>query len=70
MAQKLDFPMVQDLDLPDGWTIRVTAVDAAGATVTGVVVSDMAIIADAPLGASSGGGLEVGPFMLVPGPGA
>ena len=70
MAQKLDFAMPQDLDLPDGWTIRVTAVDAVGATVTGIVVSDMAIIADAPLGANAGGGLDVGPFMLVPGPGA
>ena len=70
MAQKLDIGMPQDLDLPDGWTLRVTAVDGSGSVVAGVNVSNMAIIADAPLGASAGGGLEVGPFMLVPGPGA
>ena len=58
--------MPQDLDLPDGWTIRVTAVDTGGNLVSGVSVSNMAIIADAPLGASSA--LSVGPFMLVPGP--
>lgn len=70
MAAKLDVPMPPDLDLPDGWTVRVTAVDLTGALVTGVNVSQMAIIADAPLGAGAGGGLEVGPFMLVPGPNA
>ena len=70
MAQKLDVSMPQDLDLPAGWSIRVTAVDTGGNLVTGVNVSNMTIIADAPLGASAGEGLEVGPFMLVPGPGA
>lgn len=59
--------MPQDLDLPAGWTIRVTAVDATGALVSGVNVSDMAIVADAPLGSDTGS-LAVGPFMLVPGP--
>lgn len=68
MPQKLDVAMPQDLDLPDGWTIQVTAVDSTGATVTGVNVSNMAIIADAPLGANPV--LNVGPFMLVPGPNA
>ena len=68
MSQKLDVSMPQDLDLPAGWKIRVTAVDSGGALVSGVNVSQMAIIADAPLGASVGDGLEVGPFMLVPGP--
>lgn len=59
--------MPQDLDLTSGWTIRVTAVDASGSLVSGVNVSGMGITADAPLGAD-GGTLEVGPFMLVPGP--
>lgn len=68
MSQKLDVTMPQDLDLPDGWTIRVTAVDTGGNLVSGVNVSNMAIVADAPLGAGAGGGLEVGPFLLVPGP--
>lgn len=69
MAQKVDVPMPQDLDLTAGWSVRVTAVDSAGAVVSAVNVSNMAIIADAPLGASAGT-LTVGPFMLVPGPGA
>lgn len=69
MAQKVNVPMTQDLDLPDGWTIRVTAVDGSGNTVTGVNVSNMSIVADAPLGADAGS-LAVGPFMLVPGPNA
>lgn len=69
MAQKLDISMPQDLDLSAGWTIRVTAVDVNGATVSGVNVSNMSIIADAPL-AGDIGVFEVGPFMLVPGPNA
>lgn len=68
MATKLDVPMPQDLDLTGSWKIRVTAVDAAGAVVSAVNVSNVAIIADAPLGADNS--LAVGPFMLVPGPGA
>lgn len=69
MAPKLQASMPIDLDLPDGWTVRVTALDSAGAVVAAVKVSDMAIIADAPLGTVPSQ-LEVGPFMLVPGPGA
>lgn len=68
MAQKLDVGMPQDLDLTAGWTLRVTAVDSTGALVNGVNVSNMSIIADAPLGAVDQ--LAVGPFMLVPGPNA
>lgn len=68
MSQKLDVSMPQDLDITAGWTVRVTAVDVNGAVVSGVTVSDMGIVADAPLG--NVGQLEVGPFMLVPGPGA
>lgn len=67
MAQKIDVAMPQDLDLTAGWTVRVTAVDSTGALVSGVNVSNMAMIADAPLGNVTT--LEVGPFMLVPGPG-
>lgn len=68
MSEKIDVAMPPLLDLPAGWAIRVTAVDASGATVTAVNVSDMGIIADAPLGVDDS--LNVGPFMLVPGPGA
>ena len=66
MAQILNVPMTQDLDLPDGWTVRVTAVDSAGAVVSAVQASEVSIVADAPLGNISA--LEVGPFLLVPGP--
>lgn len=67
MAQKIDVNMPQDLDLTAGWSIRVTALDASGNLVSNVNVSNMAIVADAPLGTNAGN-LAVGPFMLVPGP--
>lgn len=66
MATKLDVSMPQDLDLTAGWSIRVTAVDSSGAVVSGVNVSNMRIVADAPLGNTSA--LAVGPFQIVPGP--
>lgn len=72
MAQKLNVSMPQDLDLTGGWSVRITAVDASGNAVSGVNVSDMAIIADTPNPATSGdlggNGFTVGPYMLVPGP--
>lgn len=63
-----DAPMPPDLVLADGWTLRVTALDATtGAPVPGVTVSNLAI--EAELGAgTSPTDLETGPFMLVPGP--
>lgn len=67
MAQLLNVPMALDLDLRPGWSVRVTAVDALGALVSGVNVSNMSIIADSPT-SQTGSELEVGPFMLVPGP--
>lgn len=67
MAQIVNVPMPQDLDLLAGWTVRVSAVDATGATVSAVNVSGLSIIADAPTSAT-GIELAVGPFMLVPGP--
>lgn len=69
MAQKLDYGLPQDLDLPASWTIRVTAVDANGALVSGVNVANMAIVAETPDPATADQ-LAVGPFMLVPGPNA
>lgn len=68
MAAKVNVSMPQDLDLDAGWTLQVTAVDSSGSTVSGVNVSNLSITADAPLGNVSS--LEVGPFMLVPGPNA
>ena len=58
-----------DLDLDGGYTIRFDAVDpTSGATDTGVIVSEATIFAANLAGSTAG--LEVGPFMLVPGPGA
>lgn len=68
MAQKVNVSMPQDLDLPANWTIRVTALDTAGALVTGIKVSDISILADAPLGVDTS--LAVGDWFLVLGPGA
>lgn len=69
MAQKIDVGLPQDLDLGAGWSIRCTTVDSSGALVAGVNVSNMAIVADSPT-SSTGQELQVGPFMLVPGPNA
>ena len=69
MAQKLDVSMPQDLDLTASWSVRVTALDANGALVSGVNVSNMAIVADTA-NPDTADQLAVGPFMLVPGPNA
>ena len=69
MAAKVNINMPEDLDLSAGWTLRCTAVDTAGALVANVKVSNMSIICDSPT-SSTGVELQVGPFMLVPGPNA
>jgi len=59
-----------DLDLGPGYTLRVTAIDpSTGATVTGVTVSGLALMVK-DLTGSGGSGLDIGPYMLVPGPDA
>ena len=59
----------EDLDIGDGYTLRVTALDpVSGNPVTGVTVSNLIFTAEQLAGTPEG--LEVGPFMLVPGPGA
>jgi hypothetical protein len=67
----LDAPMPEDLDLPDGYLLTWAAIDpTTGADVAGVVVSNVSIFGT-DLRTGTGGGDElVGPFMLVPGPGA
>ena len=63
MAKLLTAGMPPLLDLDGGWTIRVTAVDATtGATVTGVKVSNVMIMALA-VGA---GTLSSGDFAPLP----
>jgi hypothetical protein len=69
MAEKIDVAMPQNLDLPGAWTIRATAVDASGSVVSGVKVGPLSIIGNGPPGSTSED-FAVGPYMLVPGPGA
>lgn len=57
----------KDLDIGDGYTLRVTALDpTTGNPVTGVTVNNLIFTAEQISGTP--GELEVGPFMLVPGP--
>ena len=67
MAEPYIAPMPPSLDLGAGYTLQVNAVDpTTGDQVTGVVISDFSIIVENV----TGGDLDVGPFMLVPGPNA
>ena len=62
--------MPPDLDLPDGYVVTWAALDpTTGADVPGVVVSGVSLFGTL-LDDGSGGGSPLGPFMLVPGPGA
>lgn len=65
MAQKVDYNMPGAQVIGPGWTVRVTAVDGTGATVTAVKVSG--VIID---GASNSapGQLEPVPPLLVNAP--
>lgn len=67
MSQPLEASLPQNLDLGQGYTLRVTALDATtGNLVAGVKVGQVVITATNVLG----GNIESGPFLLVPGPGA
>lgn len=71
MAVPLNAPLPPDLDLGPGWTLRVTAISTAdGSVVSGVKVSNFGVIVDDAGGLIDTGILEVGAYMLVPGPGA
>lgn len=62
--------MPEDLDLPDGYVLTWAALDpTTGADVAGVTVTDVSIFGTM-LGSGGGGGVDLGPFMLVPGPSA
>jgi hypothetical protein len=67
----LDAPMPEDMDLPDGYVMTWAAIDPnTGGDIAGVVVSNVSLFGtDLGTGGGGDGGL-VGPFMLVPGPGA
>ena len=62
--------MPEALDIPDGYTLRVTAINpSTGALVAGVNVGTMVITATSVTG-SLDGGVVYGDWFLVPGPGA
>lgn len=62
--------MPKDLDLGPGYTLRVTALSTTdGSVVSGVNVSNFAVLVN-DFGVTDLSVLEVGPYMLVPGPGA
>ena len=68
MAQTLSAPMPRDFDLDGGYVLRITAVDpTSGAAVSGVKVSSIVIMALNAAGAAPAD-LEVGEWVLVPGP--
>ena len=72
MAKSLNIGMPDSLDLPDGYIVQWAAIDpTTGADVAGVKVSNVSIFGTM-LGTGTGGngGAPVGPYMLVPGPGA
>lgn len=69
MAQKLNAGMPDSLDLTESWQILFAAVDpTSGADVSGVKVSNAMLVVELVQGDATD--LPVGPFMLVPGPGA
>jgi hypothetical protein len=62
--------MPDNLDLGPGFTLRVTALSTAdGSVVTGVNVSNFSVLLNDD-GSVDLGALQVGPYMLVPGPAA
>lgn len=70
MAPPVKASMPQLLDLPDGYVIVWEAIDpSTGANVAGVKVGNVSIFGTA-LGSLGTTGDSVGPFLLVPGPGA
>ncbi len=70
MSKPLTASLAPELDLPDGYVVTWAAIDpTTGADVAGVKVTDVSIFGTM-LGTGSDGGGPLGPFMLVPGPGA
>jgi len=68
MAQPLLAPMPDNLDLDSGYVLRITALSpTTGAVISGVKVS-AAIIMGTDVVGTAPGELEVGDWVLVPGP--
>ena len=71
MAVPTEAPLPPNLDLGPGFTLRVTALSTTdGSVVSGVKVNNFGVTIPDVGTAAGGGNLEVGPYMLVPGPGA
>ena len=77
MAVPVKTAMPDNVDIGTSYTLQIAALDpTTGNAVSGVTIANMAIecvsgSSDAGGGGGGGGGgLAVGPFMLVPGPGA
>jgi hypothetical protein len=71
MPVPLDAPLPARLDLGPGFTLRVTALSTTdGSVVSGVKVSNLSVLVDDAGGTVDTSPLAVGPYMLVPGPGA
>lgn len=70
MPQPLIAPMPPDLDLPDGYVVQWAAISPTdGSTVAGVKIKNVSIFGTM-IGAGGSTSVPIGPFMLVPGPGA
>lgn len=70
MAQPFEAPFPQLLDLPDGYVVTWDAIDpTSGASVAGVKVKNVSLFGTL-LGSGQTAITDLGPLMLVPGPGA
>ena len=70
MAVPADAPLMENLDLPDGYKVVFAALDpTTGAAVANVVITEASIFGTL-LGTAATQELTLGPFMFVPGPGA
>lgn len=70
MAELLQASMPLSVDLGQGYTLQIAAIDqVTGNTIAAVTVSNMTLEVAAVAGGSPAD-LQSGPFMLVPGPGA
>lgn len=70
MAEALVAPMAPDMDLPDGYVVQWSAIDANGNDVSGVVVTNVSLFGTDLDTGTGGGGEDLGQFYLVPGPGS
>jgi len=71
MAIPAEAPLPPDLDLGPGFTLRVTALAVSdGSVVSAVQASNFSVLLDDQGGTVDVAGLAVGPYLLVPGPGA